>query len=201
MKHKFFDRKDKKKKGSNLDKDWLGFNSKLLLNLSPLLPETDIYETTEKKEGKGLKYSIDLSEAPKNKIQEYLNSDLIDELDKIPEEDKKTENSSSNVKREEEDFHSKEQKAKKPFEIREGDWTCFDCHNLNFSFRKKCNRCGLDKEISISKYFNAQNELMKKEDIYESYLGYDTFYYSGSNNGSENGSNYNYDNNKYIFGA
>lgn len=24
---------------------------------------------------------------------------------------------------------------------REGDWVCFNCQNLNFSFRKKCNRC------------------------------------------------------------
>lgn len=24
---------------------------------------------------------------------------------------------------------------------REGDWVCLNCNNLNFSFRKKCNRC------------------------------------------------------------
>jgi hypothetical protein len=24
---------------------------------------------------------------------------------------------------------------------RDGDWICFNCNNLNFSFRKKCNRC------------------------------------------------------------
>ena len=24
---------------------------------------------------------------------------------------------------------------------RQGDWVCLQCHNLNFSFRKKCNRC------------------------------------------------------------
>lgn len=24
---------------------------------------------------------------------------------------------------------------------REGDWICSYCHNLNFAFRKKCNRC------------------------------------------------------------
>ena len=47
--------------------------------------------------------------------------------------------------------HMKE-KGKKPFEIREGDWTCFYCNNLNFAFRTKCNRCGLAKEDSIKKY-------------------------------------------------
>jgi hypothetical protein len=44
------------------------------------------------------------------------------------------------------------EKQKKPFEIRAGDWTCFDCNNLNFAFRTKCNRCGLPKEISMKKY-------------------------------------------------
>jgi hypothetical protein len=39
-------------------------------------------------------------------------------------------------------------KTKKPFEIREGDWTCSNCNNLNFSFRVKCNRCELAKEQS-----------------------------------------------------
>lgn len=45
-------------------------------------------------------------------------------------------------------------KGKKPFEIREGDWTCFNCNNLNFSFRLKCNRCGLSKELSTQKLSN-----------------------------------------------
>jgi hypothetical protein len=26
-------------------------------------------------------------------------------------------------------------------QTREGDWVCLNCNNLNFSFRKKCNRC------------------------------------------------------------
>ena len=39
-------------------------------------------------------------------------------------------------------------KPKKPFEIREGDWTCSNCNNLNFSFRVKCNRCHISKEQS-----------------------------------------------------
>ena len=52
----------------------------------------------------------------------------------------------------------KEGKNKKHFEVRIGDWTCNNCNNLNFSFRNKCNRCGLPKEISIQKTgeFNSQ---------------------------------------------
>ena len=46
---------------------------------------------------------------------------------------------------------------KKPFEIRAGDWTCSDCGNLNFSFRVKCNRCGILKETSEQKKSNIAN--------------------------------------------
>ena len=42
------------------------------------------------------------------------------------------------------------QKNKKFFEVREGDWRCSNCNNLNFSFRNKCNRCNLPKELSQS---------------------------------------------------
>ena len=46
-------------------------------------------------------------------------------------------------------------KSKKNFIEREGDWTCFYCGNLNFSFRKNCNRCGslrINSEIEHDKY-------------------------------------------------
>ena len=52
-------------------------------------------------------------------------------------------------------------KTKKPFEIREGDWTCSNCNNLNFSFRVKCNRCELAKEQS------EQNKLKDNKEIKE----------------------------------
>jgi hypothetical protein len=31
--------------------------------------------------------------------------------------------------------------ARTAAQSREGDWVCLNCNNLNFSFRKKCNRC------------------------------------------------------------
>ena len=49
-------------------------------------------------------------------------------------------------------YQNVKEKQKKPFVIRAGDWNCFDCNNLNFAFRVKCNRCGLSKEISTQKY-------------------------------------------------
>ena len=41
-----------------------------------------------------------------------------------------------------------EEKTKLPLEIRTGDWICLYCNNLNFSFRIKCNRCGLLRKSS-----------------------------------------------------
>lgn len=38
-----------------------------------------------------------------------------------------------------------DKKKKKPFVERIGDWSCFKCKNLNFSFRLACNRCQLTK--------------------------------------------------------
>ena len=52
-------------------------------------------------------------------------------------------------------------KTKKPFEIREGDWTCSNCNNLNFSFRVKCNRCDIAKEQSELNKNNKENKEQK----------------------------------------
>jgi uncharacterized protein YcbX len=35
---------------------------------------------------------------------------------------------------------------KKPLTERVGDWVCINCKNLNFSFRKACNRCQLNRQ-------------------------------------------------------
>jgi hypothetical protein len=45
-------------------------------------------------------------------------------------------------------MNKNKQKNKKYFEVRDGDWVCSKCKNLNFSFRNKCNRCSLPKELS-----------------------------------------------------
>lgn len=39
-------------------------------------------------------------------------------------------------------------KKGKVFKERAGDWVCFKCNNLNFSFRVICNRCKIDKSES-----------------------------------------------------
>ena len=45
-------------------------------------------------------------------------------------------------------MNKNKQKNKKYFKVRDGDWVCSKCNNLNFSFRSKCNRCSLPKELS-----------------------------------------------------
>ena len=111
-------------------------------------------EKNEKKEKNKNKLKI---WNPKRKeiINNYNNNIIILGNKKIIKNDKnkkiKNKKNSQNSK--------KEGKMKKPFEVRIGDWTCSKCNNLNFSFRNKCNRCGIPKEES-EKY---QGELMNQE--------------------------------------
>ena len=77
--------------------------------------------------------------------------------------DNKNKDKKNNIDEKNED--KKEEKHKKPFEIREGDWTCEFCYNLNFAFRKRCNRCGFGKEFR-----KVQNNLsMNTNEIYPEY--------------------------------
>ena len=46
----------------------------------------------------------------------------------------------------------KTKKTQRNFTEREGDWTCFNCKNLNFSFRKQCKRCKISKCISDNQH-------------------------------------------------
>ena len=70
--------------------------------------------------------------------------------------------------------NNKEGKIKRNFEVRIGDWTCSKCSNLNFSFRNKCNRCGLPKEI-----LKQQNSEIKE--INNQKINYETMDYINQN--------------------
>lgn len=63
-------------------------------------------------------------------------------------------------------FTKKEGKNKKHFEVRAGDWTCSKCNNLNFSFRNKCNRCGLPKELN-AKFDQMNPEMFNQNQNYQ----------------------------------
>lgn len=142
--------------------DKLAFNSKLLLDVNK-------YQARKREsvDSVDIKYSIDITNAPKKRLQEYLNSDLLDELEKEPSTGGVVDDILVNNLNEPKPMiqpqksYQPYQKKKKNFEIREGDWNCFDCHNLNFSFRVKCNRCGLSKEMSDKKCEEYKMNMMR----------------------------------------
>ena len=41
--------------------------------------------------------------------------------------------------------NTQENDNRKPFNERPGDWICYNCQNLNFTFRTNCNRCHISK--------------------------------------------------------
>ena len=53
-------------------------------------------------------------------------------------------------------YNKFQSKKMKHFVEREGDWTCQNCKNLNFAFRKECNRCKLPKNEMEEK--NGKNK-------------------------------------------
>ena len=79
---------------------------------------------------------------------------------------------------------NREEKPKFPLEIRAGDWICIYCNNLNFSFRIKCNRCGLLRKSTTRllnhKYFNNKYMHMRNFNSYNG--GYDMNYNQNNNN-------------------
>jgi len=92
---------------------------------------------------------------------------------------------------------SNDKKNKKQLVERLGDWDCFRCKNLNFSFRNVCNRCHLDKIESdnLNKEFSINyanylrfNEMMQNRILMNNPMNY--FQYPGFiNNNSMNISN------------
>ena len=50
----------------------------------------------------------------------------------------------------------------KKLKEREGDWTCFYCKNLNFSFRNKCNKCNISKKKSDEGHDNYFQRILNQ---------------------------------------
>ena len=58
----------------------------------------------------------------------------------------------------------KKKKKKQEFVEREGDWSCYRCKNINFSFREICNKCQFSKEESERKFKEVGEALLKLAD-------------------------------------
>ena len=106
----------------------------------------DVNNTSKKKNSKTKTYKNNL--IMNEKIDNFnFNNDKLNQKNKFDNNKRNMQNS------------KKEGKMKKHFEVRVGDWTCSKCANLNFSFRNKCNRCGIPKELSEK----IHSELLKQE--------------------------------------
>ena len=57
--------------------------------------------------------------------------------------------------------NNKKKRKKQEFEEREGDWPCYRCKNINFSFRDKCNKCLFSKFESEKKFQEVGETLIK----------------------------------------
>ena len=62
-------------------------------------------------------------------------------------------------------LEKKKKKKKNEFVEREGDWSCYRCKNINFSFRDKCNKCQLSKDESEKQFKQLGEALLKLADI------------------------------------
>ena len=138
-------------------------------------------------------------------IPTEINNNQIKEMKKKEEEklEKKKEKKNNSLKNKFDDdaepiimmtMPNIEEKTKLPLEIRVGDWICLYCNNLNFSFRIKCNRCGLliksSAHLLNKKYYNNKYQ----------YLGNSNNYNNNNYSMNFNNNNYeiNYNNNFYI---
>ena len=87
-----------------------------------------------------------------------------------------------------------EERTKLPLEIRAGDWICLYCNNFNFSFRIKCNRCGLLRKSTdclLKQKYNNRNKYQYMNyndynDGYNPYINYDENHYNVEQNMNKN---------------
>ena len=92
-----------------------------------IIPNEENIEKVEEKKREEKEYIKDIKKIKKEKKNNSLKNKFGDDVEPI------IMLSMTNL----------EEKTKLPLEIRVGDWICLYCNNLNFSFRIKCNRCGL----------------------------------------------------------
>ena len=110
-------------------------------------PKSDImFDNSESENSKSLTSLVNTGyEFIPKKYRNSLDQNSIDRMPKIFNKyNLKTNENNSNKK----NFYPNKTKSIKE---RKGDWFCQLCSNLNFSFRKKCNRCNTLKEECMKK--------------------------------------------------
>ena len=178
-----FDKKDSNNINNNcfVNKDYINNSIKNINNNDEIVKGKIIEEEKSividiKDKSKELKSSIFSSKfIPKKKSNNIENIKSKEEKEKNSQNFKvKEKNNRASLKNKFDDeveptlmlpLTNWEEKTKLPLEIRVGDWICLYCNNLNFSFRKKCNRCGLFRKSSTlllkHQYFNNKYQNME----------------------------------------
>ena len=136
------DNENKKKKIKNKsDNSLTCFVNKLNINSKPFIPKSKLTNkcpsNNENSEREDSKINTNINYFQNNSFCYHMN------------------NNNYNKNR------NKKKEKKKRYIEREGDWPCYDCKNINFSYRDVCNRCKLPKEESEKKYQKDGQRLLK----------------------------------------
>lgn len=146
-------------------------DEKNLLDVRAFIPEKICNQESQNSQKEG--NEKDNSFKQQHKIRNFPRNKFDDSI--------KTTLSIQNTKRSE--------KTKMPTEIRTGDWICLYCYNFNFSFRIKCNRCGLFRRSSLQradmeefkmKGFNGPKNYDLNNNDYYQYKSNDKQFYSNN---------------------
>ena len=114
------------------------------------------------------KKNNNISDNPQNKLNTNSEPFFPKFLRRPTMENNQNYNNNHCLHNHEKENNSFEEKNKKKFTARKGDWICSGCGNINFSFREKCNRCIMIKLYSESKNetnYNFAEELIKNVKI------------------------------------
>jgi hypothetical protein len=129
-------------------------------NRSKIIEGKDNVVFIQKKDSKIFVNDLDLNSKPFfPKTFSQINNKNINQNNILASQQNKNIDNSNNEWNE---CKKKKNKKKKNFNVKKGDWVCYDCKNINFSFRDKCNRCKLNKEESEQKYIDAGKNILSK---------------------------------------
>ena len=105
-------------------------------------------------------------------------------------------------------------KNKKKAKERKTDWLCLHCQNLNYGFRKNCNRCQIQRKdefpsiyLEPNQKINGNNNIIINNNLFNLQYGINGQYNNNNNNNNNfpinygddyNESNFNYNNYNYM---
>jgi len=141
---------EKEKINNKAENKLINFANKLNINSVPFIPKSKLAQKCSSNNENCEKEDTKLD----NNANYFKNNPFCYNM-------KNNDNSKKNI--------NKKKLKKKQYIQKEGDWPCYDCKNINFSFRNVCNRCKLPKEESEKKYKEAGERFLKLFNINQNY--------------------------------